>query len=76
MMVGMMAAVVQFILYGVAATTAANASADAVWVAWLGPLREVALGILLASIVLALVSIARALGFQCQRIRQLATGGA
>jgi hypothetical protein len=76
MMIGMMTAIVQFVLYGVAAANAASTSTYAVWLTWLGPLREIALGILLASIVLALAAIARALGFQFHRIRQLATGGA
>lgn len=76
MMLGMMAAIAQFILYGVAAANAADPATFAVWAAWLGPFREVALGVLLASIVLALATIARALGFQFHRIRQLATQGA
>ncbi len=76
MMLGMMAAIAQFVLYGVAAANAADASAYAVLVTWLGPLREVALGVLLASIVLALATIARALGFQFHRIRQLAAADA
>ena len=72
MAIGMMAAIVQFVLYGVAATAAGDPAAYAVWVSWLGPFREVALGVLLAGIVLALASIARALGFQFHRLRQLA----
>lgn len=76
MMLGMMAAIAQFILYGVAAANAGDPSTYAVWVTWLGPLREVALGVLLASIVLALATISRALGFQFQRIRDLATQSA
>ena len=76
MMLGLMAAIAQFVLYGVAAANAADPSTYAVWVTWLGPFREVALGVLLASIVLALATIARALGFQFHRIRQLATQGA
>jgi hypothetical protein len=76
MMLGLMTAIVQFALYGVVAVNASSAGTYAVWLTWLGPLREVALGVLLASIVLALAAIARALGFQFHRIRQLATGGA
>lgn len=76
MMVGMMTAIAQFALYGAAADNAASTSTYATWLTWLGPLREVALGILLASIVLALATIARALGFQFHRIRQLAAGAA
>lgn len=71
MMVGMMAAIAQFVLYGAAASIAGNTAAFAVRMAWLGPLREVALGVLLAGIVLALASIARVVGFQFDRIQQL-----
>jgi hypothetical protein len=73
MMVGMMLAVAQFVGYGVAAGAAGDAVAFASWGAWLGPLREVALGILLSSIVLALYTISRVLGFQFARIRELIT---
>ncbi len=72
MALGMMAATAQFVLYGVAATTAGDPATYAVWVSWLGPFREVALGALLAGIVLALATIAKALGFQFHRVRQLA----
>ncbi len=75
MALGMMAAIAQFALYGVAASMAGDAATYAVWVSWLGPFREVALGLLLAGIVLALASIAKALGFQFHRIRQLAVAG-
>lgn len=71
MMVGMMASIAQFVLYGAAASIAGNNAAFAVRMAWLGPLREVALGVLLAGIVLALASIARVVGFQFDRIQQL-----
>jgi len=72
MALGMMAAIAQFVLYGIAAATAGDPATYAVWVSWLGPFREVALGALLAGIVLALATIARALGFQFHRVRQLA----
>ena len=75
MTVGMMAAIVQFVLYGVAASVAGDPATYAVWVSWLGPFREVALGVLLAGIVLALAGIAKALGFQFHRLRQLAVSG-
>jgi hypothetical protein len=42
---------------------------------WLGPLREFGLGLLLAGIVLALATIARALDFQTARIVQIITRG-
>jgi len=41
-------------------------------VAWVGPLREFALGIILAGIALALVTIGDVLRFQFGRVRQLA----
>ena len=69
MMVGMMLGVAQFILY-IFVATSASASPGA-WFAWLGPLREVSLGVLLASIVLALYTIGSALGFQFDRMKQI-----
>lgn len=42
---------------------------------WLGPLRELGLGLLLSGIVLALATIARALGFQFERLTQIITSG-
>ncbi len=72
MALGMMAAIAQFALYGIAASVAGDPASYAVWVSWLGPFREVALGVLLAGIVLALATIAKALGFQFHRVRQLA----
>lgn len=73
MMVGMMLAVGQLVGYGVAAGAAGDPIGFASWSAWLGPLREVALGILLSSIVLALYTISKVLGFQFARIRELIT---
>lgn len=75
MMAGMMIAIVQFILYGIAAQDAADTTVFATWAAWLGPLREFALGVLLVSIVLALYSIGNVLGFQFRRIREIITTG-
>ncbi len=71
MAIGMMMAIGQFVLYGVAATHASDPSAFAAWTTWLGPFRETALGLLLAGIVLALATIGRVLGFQFARIRHL-----
>ncbi len=69
MMVGLMLGVAQFVLY---IFVAANASANpGAWFAWLGPLREVSLGVLLASIVLALYTIGSTLGFQFDRMKQI-----
>ena len=71
MMVGLIAAVVQFIGYAAVAGSSNPASAFA----WLGPLREFALGLILAGIALALVTIAKVLGFQFFRIQQLIRTG-
>lgn len=76
MMIGLMVGVVQFVLYLVAAGSAGDPTAFSAWTAWLGPLREAGLGILLSGIVLALSTIAKVLGFQFTRIRELITTGA
>jgi hypothetical protein len=70
MAVGLMAAIAQFVLY-VVATSVDDPST---WFAVLGPLREVALGLLLAGIVLALFTIGTVLGFQLDRMRTLVRG--
>ncbi len=73
MMLGMMLGVLQFILYVFVATDAsANPGA---WFAWLGPLRELSLGLILASIVLALYTIGTALSFQFGRIKEIIVEG-
>ncbi len=73
MAAGMMMAIGQFVLYVFVATSEASDPASfAAWSAWLGPFRETALGVLLAGIVLALFTISRVLGFQFDRIRDLA----
>ena len=72
MMLGMMLAVLQFVLYLVVAAGVDNPTA---WFAWLGPLREFALGALLAGIVLALVTIGNVLGFQFDRIKEIVATG-
>lgn len=71
MISGMMLSIVQFVLY-IVATSADN---PGTWFAWLGPLREVALGLLLSGIVLALYTIGTVLGFQFTRIRELVSEG-
>ncbi len=73
MMVGMMLGVFQFILYIFVATDASNS--PGAWFAWLGPLRELSLGLLLASIVLALYTISTALSFQFGRIKDIIATG-
>lgn len=63
MALGLMLSMLQFLLYIVAASVGSPQS-FAAWIAWLGPLREFALGSLLAGIVLALVTIGKVLRFQ------------
>jgi hypothetical protein len=72
MALGLMTAVAQFALSLVAAYADVN---QAVWFAFLGPLREVALGTLLLGIVLALYTIGTVLGFQFHRIREIIVTG-
>jgi len=77
MATGLMVSMVQFGLY-VYTVTGLNAEslADiAPWWAWMGPLRELGLALLLAGIVLALATIANVLGFQFSRIRSIAATG-
>jgi hypothetical protein len=73
MIVGMMLAIGQLVGYGAAAGAAGDPVVFASLSAWLGPLREVALGVLLSSVVLALYTISKVLGFQFARIRELIT---
>jgi len=71
MMVGLISEIVQFVGY---VTVAGDADVAADF-AWLGPLREFGLGLLLAAIALALVTIAKVLGFQFFRVQQLIRTG-
>lgn len=71
MTAGLIAEVVQFIGF---VTVAGNADVAADF-AWLGPLREFGLGLILAAIALALVTIAKVLGFQFFRVQQLIRTG-
>ncbi len=71
MMLGLTAAVVQFIGY----VSVAGATNPVGAFAWLGPLREFALGLILAGIALALVAIGNVLEFQFFRIQQLIRTG-
>ncbi len=75
MATGMMIGIAQFVLYLVGAANAGDPG-FVTTAAWLGPLREVGLGVMLAGIVLALHTIAGALGFQFSRIRELIATGA
>ena len=65
-------AVLQFVLYLV---VAGGVDTPAAWFAWLGPLRELSLGLILSGIVLALVTIGNVLDFQFSRIKQIITTG-
>jgi hypothetical protein len=62
-------------VYTVTGLGASSVAEVAPWWAWLGPFREVGLGLLLAGIVLALATIANVLGFQFSRIRSIAATG-
>jgi len=74
MMVGLMIGIAQFIGYLI--TTSFDTAADVqTWFAFLGPLRELSLGLLLAGITLALATIANVLGFQFWRIRDIVKTG-
>jgi len=74
MMLGLMVEIAQFAGYAYIATVPGTAD-YATFSTWLGPLRELGLGALLSGIVLALATIARALGFQFARITQIITSG-
>lgn len=74
MMLGLMVSIAQFVLYLVA-TGADSAQSFAAWLAWLGPLRELGLGLILAGIVMALVTIGNVLGFQFTRLREIIATG-
>ncbi len=67
----MMVGIAQFVLYIVAT----GVDDPAAWYAWLGPFRELSLGLLLMSIVLALYTIGTVLGFQFNRMREIVTEG-
>ncbi|MEE8336905.1 MAG: hypothetical protein V3R95_02465 [Dehalococcoidia bacterium] len=71
MMAGVMVSMAQFVLYIVAAYT----DDPAAWFAWLGPFRELGLGLLLLGIVMALYTIGTILGFQFNRMRDIVTTG-
>jgi hypothetical protein len=74
MALGMMAEMFQFVVYLVT-TTFSDPTTISSYFAWLGPVREAGLGLLLSGIVLALATIARALGFQFWRIKELIATG-
>lgn len=74
MMMGLMIEIAQFGLY-IYITTFDDVARYVLWSSWLGPLREFGLGLLLAGIILALATIATALGFQFSRIRDIVAAG-
>ena len=74
MALGLMVEVFQFVAYAVVATFD-DAGTIASWSAWLGPVREAGLGVLLSGIVLALATIGRALGFQFSRVAEIVSTG-
>lgn len=74
MALGLMVSMAQFGLY-VAAAQVTDATSFAAWSAWLGPLREVGLGLLLSGIVFALATIGTVLGFQFGRVREILRTG-
>jgi len=74
MALGLMIEMVQFGFY-VFTTTLDDATLVRTYFAWLGPLREVGLGMLLTGIVMALAAIGNALGFQFSRVRRIVTTG-
>ncbi|MEA3501502.1 MAG: hypothetical protein U9R47_01900 [Actinomycetota bacterium] len=74
MMMGLMIEIAQFGLY-IYITTFDDLARYTLWSSWLGPFRELGLGLLLAGIILALATIAKALGFQFSRIRDIVVTG-
>jgi len=72
MALGVVVSMLQFVLYLVVAGGVSNPTA---WFAWLGPLREAGLGLILSGVVMALVTIGNVLGFQFDRIKEIVTTG-
>ena len=74
--VGLMAAGVMIAMFQFGAYLVATGQEDPTsWFAWLGPVREVGLGLILSAIVLALYTIGTALGFQFDRLSQIVKEG-
>ena len=72
MMLGLALGIVQFIGYLVVAGGGVDVASN---FAWLGPLREVSLGLILSGIALALVTIGNVIAFQFWRIKSLVQSG-
>ena len=75
MMMGMMLGIAQFIGYIVAIGFADNTASFSTWLNVLGPMRELSLGLILAGVVLALVTIANVLRFQFNRVTTIVRTG-
>jgi hypothetical protein len=75
MMMGMMAGIAQFVGYLAALGFADDPASFSSWANWLGPFRELALGLILAGIVLALVTIGNILIFQFDRVTSIIRTG-
>ena len=75
MMFGMMLGVAQFVGYLIAIGLADNPASYSTWSNVLGPLRELSLGLILAGIVLALVTIGNVLRFQFGRVTSIIRTG-
>lgn len=75
MMMGMMIGMLQFVGYVIAAGFAKNPASFSTWLNVLGPLRELSLGLILAGIVLALVTIGNVLAFQFDRVKSIIRSG-
>lgn len=76
MMMGMVAGIAQFVLYVGQLSNADDPASFASWANWLAPFRELALGLILAGIVLALVTIGNVLAFQFNRVTSIIQTGA
>jgi hypothetical protein len=74
MMVGLMVEIGQFVAYGIVSTLDTPSTVTTAF-AWLGPVREAGLGLLLSGIVLALATIAKVLGFQFWRLQHIISDG-
>ncbi len=75
MMLGLMVSVLQFVLYLVAAGNAGDPASFSSWSDWLGPFRELGLGLILMGIVLALYTIGNVLAFQFDRVTSIVRSG-
>lgn len=74
MMFGLMVEIFQFVVY-LNVPNFSDPTKIASYLTWLGPVREAGLGIILAGIALALVTIGNVLGFQFSRIKEIITTG-